>query len=657
MTRDLDKWFLVSVVALGVTVGPVMAQTADDSSTTINQQLLPDLTPDIVEQPLSPDLPVADPDAVVAESNDDIARRVLDAMTAGAEDPVAPEPATTDVAVPAAPEPAVPEPSTTDVAEPAAPEPVAPALTDIAEPAPPVTEPAPATPDIAVAPNAAGPVPLAIATTLGALGSDPKFADRADKAAIKAFYEARGNTPAWTGETGFSRLGQAVIARLNQADTDGLDIAALHIPDASARAATADEVAQLDIDLSFAVAVFSKDASAGRVKPASIASKDITRTPIRVDPVVALASVAAASDPAAALEEFNPPQEGFKRLKKALADIRQAPAEVPPEPIADGATLKPGMTDDRIPVLRARMGLAEVTDPINAFIFDDALVEAVKNYQAAEGLDADGIVGKATLAKINGTAEVDKEGQILVNMEMWRWMPRDLGNDHVFVNIPEFMVHVIRNGVKVHEARVVVGKTSNRTPVFSDEMEYLVVNPYWHVPESIKIKEMLPEIQADPSGYFRRHGYEAVFDGQVVNPSSILWDENAARFVGIRQVPGEANALGNIKFMFPNKHDVYLHDTPSRKLFKKDYRAYSHGCVRVDDPMSFAAAILEGDPEWTVDKLKAMFGGSERRVDLALHLKVHLAYFTAWVDDEGNLQFRDDVYGYVAKVKDALGVS
>jgi murein L,D-transpeptidase YcbB/YkuD len=185
-------------------------------------------------------------------------------------------------------------------------------------------------------------------------------------------------------------------------------------------------------------------------------------------------------------------------------------------------------------------------------------------------------------------------------------------------------------------------------------MEYLVVNPYWHVPESIRMKEMLPEIQADPSGYFQRHGYEAVWNGQVIDPATVVWDEVAIKYVAIRQPPSEANALGRIKFMFPNKHAVYLHDTPSRKLFNRDYRAYSHGCVRVDEPLAFAEAILEGEPDITVDRLESLFGGQEQQLNLTQHIPVHIGYFNAWVDENGVLQLRDDLYGHTDRVKKAL---
>ena len=290
--------------------------------------------------------------------------------------------------------------------------------------------------------------------------------------------------------------------------------------------------------------------------------------------------------------------------------------------------------DERVPLLRARFDLAAPVDTLSTDVYDDALVQAVRTFQTDKGLEADGIIGRRTLAVLNG-ADRDAEGEILANMEMWRWMPRKLGRDYVFVNIPEFTARVVRDGRPVHQTRVVVGTPTNQTPVFSDEMEYLVVNPYWHVPESIRMKEMLPEIQADPAGFFQRHGYEAVWNGQVIDPRSVIWDENAVKFVAIRQPPSEANALGRIKFMFPNQHAVYLHDTPSRKLFLRDYRAYSHGCVRVDDPMEFARAILAHEPNLTVESLEAMFGGQEMRVDLTQHLRVHIAYFNAWVDDAG----------------------
>lgn len=502
-----------------------------------------------------------------------------------------------------------------------------------------------------------------------------------DRAAIAAFYAEAKYQPLWLENGRLGERARAAITRIAAAASDGLDPSAFALPDPEAATGDPAADAATDVGLSVAVVRFAEEATGGRVAPSTI-SKDITRTPPTVDPKTALAKVAAAGDPAAVLDGFNPPHEEFRRLKAKLAEIRDRGEEARQfAPIATGPSLKPGMRDPRVPALRERLGLpaAEIatgsigeTETASASddellatvekaiasstdeVYDPVLVDAVKSFQSANGLESDGVVGSRTLGLLNGEPR-DEEGEVLANMEMWRWMPRDLGSDYVFVNVPEFMVRVVRDGRQIHETRVVVGKTANQTPIFSDEMEYLVVNPYWHVPESIKIKEMLPEIRANPRGYMARHGYEVTWEGEVIDPASIVWDENAMRAVGIRQMPGEANALGHVKFMFPNKHAVYLHDTPSRALFKRTVRAFSHGCVRVDDPLAFAGAILRDDPDWTVDRLQALYGGPEQRVNLSRHLQVHIAYMTAWVDDKDVLQIRDDLYGHMRKIKEALG--
>jgi len=204
----------------------------------------------------------------------------------------------------------------------------------------------------------------------------------------------------------------------------------------------------------------------------------------------------------------------------------------------------------------------------------------------------------------------------------------------------------------VHETRVIVGTPANPTPVFSDEMDHIVVNPYWNVPESILSKEMLPEIQADPS-YFARRGYEVLASVKgrmrVVDPAMIDWWNVDPRKVRVRQPPGEANALGNIKFMFPNEHAVYLHDTPTRHLFSRASRAFSHGCVRVDDPTAFADAVLAGEAEWNGARVRKLYGGKERTIKLSATIPVHLAYFTLRIAEDGTLTRFKDVYGYDAR--------
>lgn len=574
----------------------------------------------------------------------------------------APVGTTAPTATPAAPAAAATTPTVapaTPAAETAAPAitPAAPATETAAPAAAPAADPAPAPALATTSPDM--PIDQAIVAEIGKVVASATGDARRRADAVAKVYAARANQPIWVEGDHYSDKAKAVIARLADAVTDGLNPVDYALPETNLSAPTTELVANADLRVSMAVATFAEQASGGRVAPRSI-SKDITRTPERISADTALAKVADAADAAAALDSFNPPTDGFRRLKAMLAEVRAAKetttGAVSTEPVALAKSLKPGMSDEGVPTLRTRLGLAAPEAGVDPALYDDALVTAVEAFQKANGLSADGVVGSRTVAVLNG-AHRDIEGEIIANMEMWRWMPRDLSQDYVLVNIPEFKVRVFRNGQKVHEARVVVGKTTNQTPIFSGEMQYLVVNPYWHVPESIKVKEMLPEIQADPAGYFSRHGYEVTWDGQVIDPTRVIWDENAVKAVGIRQVPGEANALGHIKFMFPNQHAVYLHDTPLRSLFNRDVRAFSHGCVRVDDPMAFADAVLQGDPEWTVPKLQAMFGGDEKRVDIATHLKVHLAYFTAFVDDGGKLQIRDDIYGHIQAVKKALGMS
>ncbi|MCC3247415.1 L,D-transpeptidase family protein [Methylocystis sp. WRRC1] len=230
------------------------------------------------------------------------------------------------------------------------------------------------------------------------------------------------------------------------------------------------------------------------------------------------------------------------------------------------------------------------------------------------------------------------EAEIIANMERWRWEPRDLGATRIEVNIPQFELALTRDGVKTHRTRVVVGKTTTPTPVFFDKMRYVVINPSWSVPQSIITKEMAGKHGGDLS-YLAARGFKVSYSNGRAS---------------VRQPPGEKNALGRVKFVFPNEFSVYLHDTPSRSLFATARRAYSHGCVRVDQPFALAEAVLTADAGWTEKRLRGMIGASERRIDLARPMPVHIEYFTATVDADGQLRLFDDIYGYSARVREAL---
>lgn len=235
-------------------------------------------------------------------------------------------------------------------------------------------------------------------------------------------------------------------------------------------------------------------------------------------------------------------------------------------------------------------------------------------------------------------------------------MPRWLGGHHVFVNVPAYTVEVRTAGTTVYAGRVIVGQPSNPTPVFSDEIEHVVVNPYWNVPFSIASNEMLGGIRSDPSGYLARRNYEVVVNGRTMDPSAIAWSRDTLRKVRIRQRPGRVNALGSVKFLFPNEHAVYLHDTPAKSLFGRSSRAFSHGCFRVDDPFAFADALLAAETSMSGRSLKRLVGGRQQWLNVKRTIPVHLAYLTRAVTDDGRLVRFDDVYGYDARTLRALGL-
>ncbi len=511
---------------------------------------------------------------------------------------------------------------------------------------------------LTIADVASDPAAIALKDALALAPPKETFLQKRDRAAMAEFYSERDYQPVWIKDGRLTPAATAVMARIARASEDGLDPAAYVLPVktlGSSAPLGPELAAATEMTLDRALLTYARQAYAGRLDPASI-GKLITVKPLLPDPVEVLATVSTASDPGAAVESYNPPHEGYRRLKAALAEARQGPAAAAPAPIAEGKLLKLGVSDPRVPALRARLGLAPVADKPE--LYDNALAEAVARFQAASGLKADGAAGGTTIAFLNGVGK-DKTAEIIANMERWRWLPRDLGTFHVEVNVPEFEVRVFDGGKLIHQTRVVTGKVTNQTPIFSDEMESIVVNPSWNVPASITTKEMLPKLRSDPS-YLSRNGYQVLANVggkmQPVSPGSVDWSTVSARNIQIRQRPGDDNALGAIKFLFPNEHSVYLHDTPSKSLFQRDSRAFSHGCVRVQNPLDFADVLLAYEGGWTSQRLRKMVGGRESWVNLPKKIPIHIIYFTAFVDDAGKLETRPDIYGYNARVERALGL-
>ena len=479
--------------------------------------------------------------------------------------------------------------------------------------------------------------------------------DRADRAALLAFYSDRAFVPLFVDGQGATERARGAAQAVARAAEDGLEPRDYALPRVEAGL---DPQVRSKAEIAFAQTAvrFARHLQSGRFDPGRV-HELVTPTPPKTEAREVLDRLAGSASTAEVLASYAPTHQGYRRLKAMLADFRAATPDVPMVMVPVGPTLKPGQRDARVALLRERLGVGGVAS--DAEVFDPSLAEAVKSFQRDRGLTPSGTVGRETVSALNGekNGTAARIADMISNMERWRWLPRDLGDLHVFVNVPDFHLDVMKSGQSVHHARVIVGKPSNPTPIFSDTMEQVVVNPYWNVPYSIVKKEMLGRLQSSAGQSLSRGGYEIRVGREMVDPTTVDWTTVNAANVSIRQRPGGGNALGNIKFLFPNQHAVYLHDTSSRGLFAQSFRALSHGCVRVHEPFSFADAVLSEEPE-KIDgeRLKKMVGGSERTIGLKRTVPVHINYFTAWVDDGGQLQTRPDVYGHDAKVKRLLGM-
>jgi L,D-transpeptidase YcbB len=469
---------------------------------------------------------------------------------------------------------------------------------------------------------------------------------------LSCFYERRSYAPAWIGEKGVRPDGDDLIAALADAPADGLDPERYRLADLRQRLTQArgnaapGDLAEIDLRLTDAFLRLATDLRNGAVNPQLIAPDCEIDIP-EVDLSASLESALAAGRVRPVLAELAPAHAGYKALKAALAQTRGLAAHGGWPAVPDGPPLKPGDRGERVTALRARLEASgELTPetpppatPAPRDNFDAPLQAALVKFQDLHGLDPDGHVGKGTLAALNVTVE-QRIRQIEVNLDRWRWLPHDLGERYIMVNIAGFTFDLVEGGHPALSMRVVAGKVTNRTPMFTGRMTNIVLNPYWNVPASIARKEVIPHMERDP-GYLEREGLEVTGSGSGLE---------------VRQKPGPKNALGRVKFLFPNRFDVYLHDTPARSLFSRTVRSFSHGCIRVEKPIELAEYLLKDDPAWTPKRIAAVIArGKEAWVNIPHPLPVHLVYWTAWVDDAGTLQLRDDIYGRDKPLMDVLG--
>ena len=477
-------------------------------------------------------------------------------------------------------------------------------------------------------------------------------------AVVDGFYRARDMRPIWVGEAGALPRARQMADLLLLADRDGLvsgDYGAGAVGPLLA-ATDPGRLADLEVRLSLGLVQFVADLGEGRTAP-NVADPELFPYRDKVDKPAVLEAAEGATDLAELVDGYRPHSPRYDRLRLALGDYR-AMAELGGwEAISEGPTLKPEMTDPRIGQVRSRLllwgDLSSDADLAGAGgdpdFYDEALVAAVVRMQYRHGLEQDGLIGRGTLAALNVPVE-DRIDQIVLNLERRRWLPDDLGRRYVFVNLADFNLKVVDGERTIHDTRVVVGLPYRRTPVFSEEISYLELNPYWHVPPSIARRDILPRLKSDP-GYLAANNYTLFSDwsagASVVDPLSVDWSAVTPRGFGykIRQEPGDNNALGRIKFMFPNRFSIYLHDTPAKSLFNRAERSFSSGCIRVMNPLGLAEVVLDGMPGWDRARIDRIIEtGAPTVVSLAEPLPVHLSYQTAWVNKDGSVHFRSDIY-------------
>jgi murein L,D-transpeptidase YcbB/YkuD len=468
-------------------------------------------------------------------------------------------------------------------------------------------------------------------------------------------YKNTGFKPLWTVDGKLTARAEALLQQLAKAGEEGLNpdrylpaVLSSYSDPAGQLASDGIALAQLDVGLTVAALDYARHLSGGAFEPERLSRYHDVK-PDYADPATALKVLAYSPFPIEYLKGLAPSHPAYGAFKTALAElaVKKNDAKIFP----GGKRIKLGQKDVRIRELRTRLE-AEGFVPTNAAEIDEKKIETLdkplakvlKAYQKSKGISQTGNLDQSTVRALSGgdSPDVLRE-KLIVNMERIRWLPKNMGRRHVFVNQAAFTVNVMENGKSTWKSKVIVGKPNTQTAVFSDEMETVVFNPTWGMPQSILLNEYLPKLRYDPS-YLDRKGFQVVnARGKRVSSSDIDWySVGKGSGIGVVQPAGGANALGEIKFLFPNSHSIYMHDTPNRELFAETKRSFSHGCVRVENPKEFAQVLLRWDAAAVDKKVDA---GKTQSVKVPDTIKVHLTYFSAWPDDSGKMQYFTDIYG------------
>ncbi|MGB6701751.1 L,D-transpeptidase family protein [Methyloceanibacter sp.] len=507
-----------------------------------------------------------------------------------------------------------------------------------------------------------------------------RVADKGAKAAgeykaLADYYSAPDAQALWVDENGLNLRAKSVMEEIGKADDYGLrasDYALPRIEGFNPKSPNSvGTLADAEIKLDVAVLRYARDARGGRFDWTRL-DPDLDPTLALPDPLQVMESIAIRSEPAAYLRSFQPDQPQFEALRKALIAARGGHVDDDGVVrIPDGPVLKLGVEHEQVALLRKRLEVP-ATDGAKETVFDGDVEQAVRRFQEERGYRPDGLVGPGTRRVLNGeqqrSSSPSKTRLILLNMERWRWLPNDLGPFYVTVNIPEFTLRVMEEGKPAFTTRVVVGKPDKQTPIFSNEMQEIVFNPYWNVPNSIKMEELLPSIRGGGDWFFggggggwdtsvfARNGLRVALGTKEVDPSMLDWNRIDIRSLNVYQPPGPDNVLGTVKFLFPNKHDVYMHDTTQKNLFAKTVRAESHGCMRVQNPDQLATMLLNKDQGWTAQKVASTIdsGAEDQHIGLKQKIPVYITYFTLKVNDDGSFTTYNDIYGHDARMASAL---
>ena len=491
--------------------------------------------------------------------------------------------------------------------------------------------------------------PSSVSSSINALlssGQRMELPIERSRAALTAYYVANHAAPYWVGTPHMDQF----IARLNVAIYDGLNkadypIDALAQMRDAAGTGDAETAARAELYFSAFLITYASDLKIGRVTPQKV-DPNLFRNAKTVDVLRLLSDMGRARDPdrfLLAFEPRNPHYQALKRVLKVYTDAINNGLDWPV--IGPGPSTAPNGSDGRIPKIRQLLSLTgDFAGQIsNSPLYDRDVAASVIRFQTRHGLEAKGLLGKQTLVAMN-VPPLDRQKQIMLNMERWRWMPDDLGAEHFLINIAGFELEHVLKGTTIDRMNIVAGAVATQTPEFSGAMQYIELNPYWTVPYNIASGEMLPKLKANPLAY--ADDFELYVGGKLADWGSVNWQQYGAGSFPFtfRQKPGPKNALGKVKFMLPNRFNIYLHDTPAKDKFFNSTRAFSHGCIRLSQPTELAYSMLarKGLDKVAIDSIWA--GGQNTRVDLPQSVPVHIVYATAYSDENG-IEFRSDVYG------------